>query len=117
MQHNLQITGFCSIVLKLGGFKISPSIHSHYKAWKSKDSFKYNSDCVSKCLSNGKYNIKASLTQLENYAGIKALAFQNFFRWDEGFDKREDVINRLKAIAPNLPYYQCNNNICNRHRL
>jgi len=23
-----------------------PSIHSHYKAWKSQDIFLYNSDCV-----------------------------------------------------------------------
>jgi len=77
--------------------------------------FTVNSPCLSRCLnSTNPKNIEANLTQLQNYAGIKALAFRNFFRWDGGHDERQDVINRLMAIAPNLPYYQCNNNTCNR---
>ncbi len=28
------------------GFKISTTIHYHYKAWKSQDIFLYNSNCI-----------------------------------------------------------------------
>lgn len=72
--------------------------------------FTVNSPCLETCLSNGPHNIKANLTRLQNYVGIKALAFQNI--WTH--DNRQDVINTLRNIAPTLPYYQCNNNQCNR---
>lgn len=73
--------------------------------------FTVNSPCLTKCLSEGPYNIKASLTQLQNYVGIKALAFKKFWIVDEEGPGRQAVINRLMAIAPNLPYYQCRQNI------
>ncbi|XDV32783.1 hypothetical protein PO909_003506 [Leuciscus waleckii] len=79
--------------------------------------FTFNSPCLSKCLSDGRYNIKASLRRLQRYNGIKAFAFQNIFAWEGGSDDRNAVINRLKWIARSLPYYQCERNQAECKRL
>ncbi len=70
--------------------------------------FTVNSPCLDKCISEtGQSSIRNNLKELEKYVGIKAFAFKKI--WE--YDKREDVISRLKGIASALPYYQCERNI------
>ncbi|XP_051966374.1 uncharacterized protein LOC127631970 [Xyrauchen texanus] len=64
--------------------------------------FSLNSPCLNKCL-NGKYNIENSLKALQSYTGIKAFLFKYVY---EGDDK-QTMVERMKAIAPNLPLFQC----------
>ncbi|KAA0701736.1 hypothetical protein E1301_Tti021203 [Triplophysa tibetana] len=69
--------------------------------------FTVNSPCLDRCLAEeGKYTIKSSLTKLQNYKGVKALAFKKVWM----HDKVEKLKERLTAIAPDLPCYQCENN-------
>ncbi|KAI7800727.1 uncharacterized protein LOC130564863 [Triplophysa rosa] len=68
--------------------------------------FTVNSPCLDRCLAEeGKYTIKRSLTMLQNYEGVKALAFKKV--WTH--DTMKNLKKRLTAIAPDLPCYQCEN--------
>lgn len=76
--------------------------------------FTVNSPCLNKCVSDSwEYSIKDNLKLLQKYEGIKAFAFK--IVWRE--DKKEEVINRLKTIAPDVPYYQCEKNKAKCDRL
>ncbi|KAK9962384.1 hypothetical protein ABG768_007754, partial [Culter alburnus] len=76
--------------------------------------FTVNSPCLNKCVSDSwEYSIKGNLELLQKYEGIKAFAFKKVWRED----KKEEVIKRLKAIAPALPYYQCEKNKAKCDRL
>lgn len=77
--------------------------------------FTVSSPCLTRCLDeNGRYTIRSSLTRLQAYQGIKALAFKKIWK----YDREEDLIRRLRGIAPNLPSYQCRSNaVCDRLRL
>ncbi|RXN11422.1 hypothetical protein ROHU_010637 [Labeo rohita] len=69
--------------------------------------FTVNSPCLKTCLAeSGPYSVKDSLVLLNKYAGIKAFAFKKIWK----YDKKEEVIRRLKGIASALPYYQCEKN-------
>ncbi len=66
--------------------------------------FTVSSPCLNKCISEtGRSSIRNNLQALERYVGIKAFAFKKIWEYDE----REEVIRRLRGIAPALPYYQC----------
>ncbi|XP_050961209.1 uncharacterized protein LOC127162470 [Labeo rohita] len=66
--------------------------------------FTVNSPCMEKCLKeDGRFNIKTSLQLLEQEK-LKAFVFKKY--WKDDKDPKA-VIARLKEIAPNLPYYQC----------
>ncbi|XP_058655417.1 uncharacterized protein LOC131554236 [Onychostoma macrolepis] len=69
--------------------------------------FTVNSPCLKTCLAeSGPYSVKDSLVLLEKYVGIKAFAFKKIWQ----HDKEEEVVKRLKEIANDLPYYQCERN-------
>lgn len=66
--------------------------------------FTVNSPCLDKCISEkSELSIKSNLKKIQKYKGIKAFAFKLFWKYDE----KQKVIDRLKAIAPLLPCYQC----------
>lgn len=76
--------------------------------------FTVNSPCLNRCLADKeKYSIKASLTMLQNYEGVKALAFKKVWT----YDTKENLKKRLTVIAPTLPCYQCENNKAECDRL
>ncbi|XP_056612048.1 uncharacterized protein LOC130428218 [Triplophysa dalaica] len=69
--------------------------------------FTLNSPCLKTCLAeNGKYTINGSLTKLQNYKGVKALAFKKVWEHDDATSVRK----RLRTIAQRLPFYQCEEN-------
>jgi len=66
--------------------------------------FTVNSPCMKKCLEKGgRFNIENSIQLLQKEKNA-AFVFKKI--WDE--DEKTKVIERLKEIAPNLPYYHCN---------
>nr|XP_055053429.1 uncharacterized protein LOC129438635 [Misgurnus anguillicaudatus] len=76
--------------------------------------FTVNSPCLTTCLAdNGQYTIKSSLTMLQAYQGIKALAFKKVWKQDT----IEALKAKLMAIAHNLPSYQCESNNAGCKRL
>ncbi|KAA0701742.1 hypothetical protein E1301_Tti023108 [Triplophysa tibetana] len=69
--------------------------------------FTLNSPCLKTCLAEeGEYTIKSSLTRLQNYKGVKALAFKKVWMHDNMTSLRK----RLRTIANRLPFYQCEEN-------
>ncbi len=76
--------------------------------------FTVNSPCLDKCISEtGRSSIRSNLKALDKYEGIKAFAFKKIWQ----YDKKEDVISRLKGIASALPYYHCERNKAKCDRL